>query len=96
MADDPFVAATLGVFLEETSSILARLRVASREGDRAGLSRLAHALAGTGGTFGFPALRASAEALESALAEPANGNVPGRAGDLMRVCEQIIGSRHLT
>jgi len=90
MADDPFVAATLGVFIDETSTILAQLRVASREGDTAALSRLAHMLAGTGGTFGFPALTESAQLLESALDDATTDRVASCARDLMRRCEQII------
>lgn len=58
-------------FRERCAVDLAALETLFRDGVRSGgdLRRLAHGLAGSGGTFGFPAVSTAAAAVDDALAE---------------------------
>ncbi len=51
---------------------------------------LAHRLAGSGGTFGFPHVSVVASALEAALAGLAGGEMP--AGDALKQVDRLVGA----
>jgi HPt (histidine-containing phosphotransfer) domain-containing protein len=78
------------LFVERSESDRLELERACRERDRETLRHLAHGLAGNGGLFGFPAISASARALELALAEDADWDRLGAA------CEALIAAMRAT
>ncbi len=87
---DPLVARLLGVFYEELSDAMPRLRSTHAED----VAKTAHTLAGAGGSYGFGILTDNARALEQALK---GGRGLDAARDeltrLLATCERILASR---
>ncbi len=64
---DPLFAGLAARFRDRALADGTRLRAALAESDCAKVGAIAHALSGSAGTFGFAAISAHAEALESAV-----------------------------
>jgi len=68
-ADDPELREIAAEFVQTLHGQLGKMRTAWREGDYETLARLAHALKGSGGSAGFPALTQPAKLLEEATVQ---------------------------
>jgi PAS domain S-box-containing protein len=69
--DEPLLIELLGIFFDDWPRLMAEIRTAVESGDGPNLARLAHTLAGVGGTFGAAGVVAAARRLETiAKAKP--------------------------
>jgi HPt (histidine-containing phosphotransfer) domain-containing protein len=92
MSDDPFIQPLLGRFLDEVASREHSLRRALGRSDTAALRRIAHALAGVGGSYGFDLLTDAARRLELS-ATPSNGDLRALTEDVSLVCRRMLAGR---
>ena len=93
LIDDPLIAEILDPFLDEMVERAGLLRAAVSRDDHAGLARLAHAIAGSGGGYGFDLLTEDARSLESAIDGGDAAQVRARTESLLRTCERVLAGR---
>ncbi|TIW08077.1 MAG: Hpt domain-containing protein [Mesorhizobium sp.] len=82
ISNDPF-APLRERFLARCADQLAELKAAREQGPLPDVTKLAHSLAGAGGTFGFAEISAKAAALETPLVEQADGGAIDAALDAL-------------
>jgi HPt (histidine-containing phosphotransfer) domain-containing protein len=80
--------------LEQMEAIVERLERGDATADLAGLERLAHSMAGSGGTFGFEELGVAAKALERSvqrLKEAGSGATPSQRAQVRAAMRVLHG-----
>jgi signal transduction histidine kinase/DNA-binding NarL/FixJ family response regulator len=96
MSDDPVLAQLLGDFYDVVVARGAEVHAALAASDFLAAAKAAHQLAGSGGTFGFPALSTAARAFERTVFddESTEDATRRRLGDeLLSVCRRVVAGR---
>ena len=89
LADDPIVASLLVAFADDLLVSKAGLEAALATKDTVELARVAHAIARSGGAYGFATLTTAARALEGAVAEGSEPAILARAADLLVLSSRV-------
>lgn len=92
-ADDRAIKPLLGAYLDDLVPQSEALAAALEKDDRKVIGRLAHALAGSGGGYGFPTLTDAARAVEAALANGSQALVHACVRELVTTCRRASRSR---
>jgi signal transduction histidine kinase/CheY-like chemotaxis protein len=91
MADDPIIASLLDRFFEDVAAREHALRRALERGDGAAMKRVAHSLAGVGGSYGFDSLSDTARSLESSTEGPCRvEDLRPQVEALSLLCQRIL------
>jgi CheY-like chemotaxis protein/HPt (histidine-containing phosphotransfer) domain-containing protein len=94
LRNDPRVAQVLGGFLERLPQRLEALGEAVGRGDLEKAARLAHALRGTAGNYGYPAVASTAAEIEAcALDGEAGGALRDKLSELSELCARAALGR---
>jgi signal transduction histidine kinase/HPt (histidine-containing phosphotransfer) domain-containing protein/ActR/RegA family two-component response regulator len=91
LADDEDIAALLPGFCESLREFMGKLSTSVEHDDRAALARLAHQLAGAGGSYGFAAITTEARKLEVGL-RAGSSDVAPHVAALVRLCEGVLAA----
>ena len=95
-ADDPAIRPLLDAYLDDLVAHADAIVAALEKDDRKAIARLAHALAGSGGGYGFASVTDAAHAVEAALASGPRSLLQTCARELVDTCRRASASRRPT
>jgi CheY-like chemotaxis protein len=91
LADDEDIAALLPSFCDNLRIMLTEIAVSLAHDDRVALARVAHQLAGAGGSYGFDDITTAARQLEVGLRAKAEDIAP-HVSALVKLCEGALAA----
>ena len=89
LANDPDLAELVEMFVEEMPERIARLVATWEARDLENLTRLAHQLKGSAGSYGFHEITPFAFQLERAAKEGGSEEIARDLQDLVSICQQV-------